>query len=367
MKVCDIIALMDDWAPPSLAFSWDRAGLALGQPSDSVSGVLTCLTVTREALRAARKARANFVVAHHPLIWEPLKTLRSDDAQNALCLELAKAGIGCYSAHTNLDVVPDGVNHILAKRLGLTDTDLLFSVEQAGRMKLVTFVPESHLERVRTAVCRAGAGVIGDYSYCSFGSPGTGTFLPAKKANPFSGKKSRINREAEVRLEVLVPAHCSKAVIAALRAAHPYEEVAYDLYLLRDSDPTISLGLQGNLPKKVSLRTFGEQVCKKLGIRHVRISGDLARKVRRVAVMGGSGGGSAANIPDGVDVFVTGDVKYHEAIDATERGLAVIDAGHHGTEKWIGPAMTDYLRNRAPKLRVTSYVEPDPFRVITPK
>ena len=191
--------------------------------------------------------------------------------------------------------------------------------------------------------------------------------MPGKNANPFSGKKSRVNEEPEIRFETLVPRHRIPAVVAALRASHPYEEVAYDLVRLHGSDPTISLGLQGSLSKPITLKAFAAQVCAKLRIAHARISGDPARKVSRVAVMGGAGGGSAANVPDGVEVFVTGDVKYHEAIDATERGLAVIDAGHHGTEKWIVTAMADHLRKSAPKLRVTSYVEPDPFRVVTPK
>jgi len=367
MKVKDIIDIMDAWAPPSLAYSWDRAGLALGEPNDTVSGVLTCLTVTRDAFRAAKKARANFIVAHHPLIWEPIKTLRSDNAQSALCLDLATAGVGCYSAHTNLDVVSDGVNRVLADRLGLKNTSPLFPVSHAEQLKLVTFVPQSHLDAVRAAVCTAGAGVIGDYSFCSFGAPGTGTFLPGTNAKPFSGTKSRINEEPEIRLETLVPSHHVHAVIAALRSSHPYEEVAYDLVKLRDTDPAISLGLKGSLPKPIPLKAFAAQVCAKLRISHVRITGDPAREVSSVAVMGGAGGGSTADVPDGVDVFVTGDVKYHEAIDAAERGLAVIDAGHHGTEKWIVPAIAARLRKAAPKLRVTEYVEPDPFRIVTPK
>jgi dinuclear metal center YbgI/SA1388 family protein len=367
MKVADVIAMMDAWAPPSLAYSWDKAGLATGDPRARVTGVLASLTVTRETLQAARRARANLIVAHHPLIWEPLTTLRRDDPRAALCLDLAAAGLACYSAHTSLDVVPEGVNHVLAKRLGLNHVAPLFRVAQAGQLKLVTFVPETHLAAVRDAVCAAGAGGMGKYSHCTFSAPGTGTFLPGAEAKPFLGKKHKLSEEPERRFETILPQHRLGPVLEALRAAHPYEEIAYDLVKLENDDPAISLGVRGTLAKPETLATFAEHVRKRLGIAHVRFVGDAKRKVQTVAVMGGSGGSSAEEVPDDVDVFVTGDLKYHEALDAAERGLAVIDAGHHGTEKWIVPAIANYLKSKAPKLRVSQYVEPDPFAAITGK
>jgi dinuclear metal center YbgI/SA1388 family protein len=367
MKVRDIIAVMDAWAPPQLAYGWDRSGLALGAPDDAVTGVLACLTVTRDAFKAAKKARANLIVAHHPLIWDPLKTLRTDMAHAALVLDLARAGIGCYSAHTNLDVVQSGVNSILAKRLGAQETSPLFPVPQAEMWKLVTFVPESYLAAVRDAVCTAGAGGIGKYSHCTFSAPGSGTFKPLEGSDPFSGTKGKLSEEPERRFETIFPKHALHRVLDALRAAHPYEEIAYDLLKLESGDPAVSLGLRFTLPKPMKLAAFAEFVRARLQVQHVRISGSSGKSIRTVAVMGGAGGGSAADVPDGVDVFVTGDVKYHEAVDAAERGLAIIDAGHHGTEKWIAPAIADRLRKAAPKLRVTAYVEPDPFRAVTSK
>jgi dinuclear metal center YbgI/SA1388 family protein len=367
MKASDIIAVMDAWAPPALAYSWDKCGLATGDPAQRVTGVVTCLTVTREVLAAAKRAKAQMIVAHHPLIWDPLKSLRRDDPRAALAIDIAAAGIACYSAHTNLDVVMDGVNHVLARRIGLRNTKTLFGAPQAEQWKLVTFVPESHLTAVRDAVCAAGAGGIGKYTHCTFSAPGTGTFKPLAEANPFSGKKLEINEEAERRFETIFPKHRLPDVLAALRKTHPYEEIAYDLVKLQNDDPNVSLGLRGELAKPITLSTFAEQVRKQLGIAHVRVVGDAKRKVSTVAVMGGAGGSSAAEVPDGVDVFVTGDVKYHEALDATERGLALIDAGHHGTEKWIVPAMADHLKAKLRGLRATSYVEPDPFTAVMEK
>lgn len=361
MNVRDVITLMDQWAPPDLAYSWDRAGLATGDPDAEVSRVLVCLTVTRDAFKAARKAKADMIVAHHPLIWDPITTLRRDDARAALSLDIAEAGVACYSAHTNLDIVPGGVNHVLADRLNLTRLRPLFPPKHAGQIKLVTFIPETHLAEVRDAVCTAGAGVIGDYTHCSFSTPGIGTFRPGVGATPFSGSKFQVNQEPEMRFEVILPKARLGDVLAALNEAHPYEEVAYDLFPLLNTDPDISLGLRGELNKAVSLAALAEQVRSALDITHVRCSGDAKRKVKQIAVMGGAGGGSTPQVPGDVDVFVTGDVKYHEAVDAAERGLAVIDAGHHGTEKWIVPAIADYLKKAGGNLKVSRYMEPDPF------
>jgi dinuclear metal center YbgI/SA1388 family protein len=330
-----------------------------------VETVLVALTVTPEAFEAASQARAELIVAHHPLIWDPLTTLREDVPQARLCLDIARAGIACYSAHTNLDIVPDGVNHVLAGRLELMDVAPLIPTPHVKQVKLITFVPEADVERVRAAICEAGAGVIGDYTYCTFSTEGVGTFLPGEESSPYSGNKNALNEEEERRLETLVPKARLSAVLEALFEAHPYEEVAYDLVELANTPVDLSLGLRGRLKKAMPLTKFAAIVREALEISHVRVVGDDARRVQSVAVLGGSGGGSIAQAPDDVDVFVTGDVKYHEAQGALDRGLAVIDAGHHGTEKWIVPALAQYLKSELPELRVGTYIEPDLFRVVT--
>ena len=365
MQARDVIAAVDRWAPPALAYDWDKVGLATGRPDAMVSKIIVALTVTTENLEAAIAAKAQMIVSHHPLIWEPLTTLRSDNAQARLCLKVANKKIASYSAHTNLDVVPQGINHILANRLGLEDLSPLFPVPHARLLKLVTFVPETHLAALRDAVSAAGAGVIGEYTHCSFSAPGTGTFKPGSGAKPYSGTKHRVNQEPEMRFETLLPKARAAEVVQALKEAHPYDEVAYDLVQLDSVDPAMSLGLRGQLARAVTLGAFASIVRSALAIKHVRVVGDMKSKVRSIAVLGGAGGGSAANVPDDIDVFVTGDVKYHEALDARERGLNIIDAGHHGTEKWIVRALADYLRKNLKGVRVTAYIEPDPFRAVT--
>lgn len=365
LSVADVIRCVDELAPAPLAYSWDRAGLDIGAPTDPVTKVLVALTVTREVLTAARRAKADMIVAHHPLIWDALDSLRSDDAHARLCLDIAAENIACYSSHTSLDVVRGGVNDILFDRLGLTNRAPLFPVPQAAMRKLVVFVPDSHLVPVRDAICTAGAGAIGDYSFCTYSGPGTGTFVPGKNTNPYVGERGKLHQESERRLETIVPAALLSQVIDAMMSAHPYEECAYDVYPLDMTDPDVSLGLRGELAETTTLGEFSEQVCAQLEIDHVRVSGKQKSKIRRVAVMGGAGGGSTPQVPDDIDVFVTGDVKYHEAVDAVQRGLNVIDAGHHGTEKWIVPWLADRLRAGLDGLKVSTYVEPDPFSVVT--
>ncbi len=365
MTVHDICAAIDTLAPPSLAYPWDRCGLHIGEPDAEVRGALVALTVTREAFDAARRARAQFILSHHPLIWEPLKSLRTDNPHTRLCLDIAAAGIACYAAHTNLDVVPGGVNTAIADKLKIRNVTPLLRAPQAAQVKLTTFVPDSHLASVREAVCLAGAGTIGEYSFCSFSTPGVGTFLPSEKSDPFAGRKHVINEEQERRFEVLVNKARLAPVIEALRAAHPYDEVAYDVVLLDNGDPGIGLGVQGNLERPVTLGTFAKFVRRALGARFVRVVGSNDTRIHTIGVIGGSGGGEIANIPNAVDVLVTGDVKYHDALDAQERGLALIDVGHAASEKWVVPVLANYLKTQFKKLRVATYIEPELFRVVT--
>ncbi|MDQ1257762.1 MAG: cyclohydrolase 1 type 2 [Candidatus Hydrogenedentes bacterium] len=360
--VCDVVERL---APLGFAYEWDRSGLNIGDPGAEVDCVLVALTVTRPVLDAACKAGAQMIVSHHPVLWEPLKTLRTDDPATRLCLDLAQAGIACYAAHTNLDVTPGGVNDILADRLGLRNRAPLFPMPRDGQVKLVTFVPESHLDAVRDAVCAAGAGVIGPYTHCTFSAPGTGTFHPSEAANPYSGEKNRINEEPERRFETLVTAARLPWVLDALRAAHPYESVAYDVVCLDNRDPAIGLGVRGELEQPVALDVFARQACAALEVSHVRVSGDPGRMVQRVAALGGAGGGEAARVPAGIDVYLTGDIEYHDARAAEERGLAVVDAGHAGTEKWIVPELARYIEHALPSLRVETFAEPETFRVVT--
>lgn len=365
MKVRDVSRAIEELAPAGWAYSWDRSGLAIGSPEALVDRVLVALTVTRKTVQAAKRVRANLLVVHHPPIWEPLGALRTDDPATRLCLDLVEAKISCYAAHTNLDVAPGGVNTVLAERLGLVDTGPLLSAPHATQVKLVTFVPESHLAAVRDAVCSQGAGVIGEYAHCSFSSPGTGTFLPSGRAKPFSGAKHRVNEEPERRFEVLAPKARLTGILAALETAHPYEEVAYDIVTLENRDTAVGLGVRGRLPAPLGLDAFAKHVRKTLEVDHVRLCGARKRRVQTVGVIGGAGADEISNVPHDLDVLVTGDVRYHDALAAESRGIAVVDAGHAGTEKWIVPVLAQHIRRTCKGVRVSTVSEPDAFRLVT--
>ncbi|MFO7973710.1 MAG: Nif3-like dinuclear metal center hexameric protein [Candidatus Hydrogenedentota bacterium] len=321
MTVRDICSILDEIAPPRLAYSWDKPGLHTGEPDSEVNCVLVTLTITMDTIKEAKRRQADMIVAHHPLIWKPLTSLRRDDPHTALCLALAEHRIACYAAHTNLDVVPEGVSYCLGKRLALEDMRPLLPVEHAGQVKLVTFVPESHLEALRTGVCNAGAGEIGDYTECSFSTPGRGTFRPGKASAPFSGRKGKLNEEPEVRFETVVSRARLGHVLHAMFEAHPYEEPAYDIVPLENDNPEVGLGKCGLLKNSMPLGAFAEEVRRRLRTDYVRVVGNLKEKVESVAVIGGSGGGELERVPSNIDVVVTGEPSAFENITQTIKGL----------------------------------------------
>jgi len=363
VNVRDISEAIEEFAPRELAYEWDRCGLAIGDPEWEVNRVMLALTVTPACAEAARRRRVHLIVSHHPPIWEPLKALRMDDPHTRMCLELAGARIACYAAHTNLDVAPNGVNDALADALGLVERKRLF-VEQGLQIKLVTFVPATHLASVREAICEAGAGLIGNYSHCSFSAPGTGTFRPNELANPAAGERLALNEENECRLEALVPRHHLHGVIKALLRAHPYEEVAYDVVPLENLDRNTGLGVSGELPCSMPLGKWARRVRSALGAGHVRMVGDPATPVRTVAVIAGAGASRIGDIPGGIDALVTGDIGYHDALHAQEKGLSLIDAGHAATERIILPVLARFLKKRFKTLNVSTWDEPECFHVV---
>jgi len=364
MKVRDLCSIVDELAPPALAFSWDKAGLHTGDPDMDVSRVLVALTVEAETVSVARRRRVQMIVAHHPLIWEPLASLRRDDPYAALCLRLAEAGIACYSAHTNLDVAPQGVNYCLGRTLELKGMRPLFDAQHASQVKLVTFLPPAHVDALRAAVCDAGAGRIGEYTQCTFSTPGTGTFQPGEASRPFSGRRGALSKEEELRFETVIPSSRIPQVLEALFKAHPYETPAYDLVPLANPIPGIGLGMRGTLQSGTPLREFALQVAERLDCGSVRVIGEMKRKVKRVAVIGGSGGGELHRVPHDVEVVVTGDVKYHEGLEARRRGLAVIDAGHEATERPVIPLLARDRRTQARGVQVYEYTESPLFEVL---
>lgn len=364
-----VMRWMESIAPARLAVPDDRIGLQLGTPNKEVRAIVVALDVTEEVVDEAIAAGANWIVAHHAIIYRPLKTLRTDTPAGRLYEKLIKHDIAVYIAHTNLDTCEGGVNDLMADALGLQNRRLLETVYEEKLYKLVVFVPESHLEQVMNAVFDAGAGAIGEYSRCGFYAAGTGTFLPGEAANPYIGEAGRTERVAEYRLETIVPEPLVEEVERAMRQAHPYEEPAFDWIPLRQAGRRYGLGQCGDLPAAVSLAELAEQVKKALDVDRVRVVGPPDRQIRRAAVLGGSGSRYIGRaLSAGADVLITGDIDYHSAHDALAAGLCLIDPGHNA-EKIVKRALADHLRKLAEAAGsatkvLPSEVDTNPFTVM---
>ena len=334
--VGDWLGLVEAHWPRAQASSWDAPGLHVGAPDWPVARVLVALDVTAAVLEEAAEVEHTLVLAHHPLLLSGLSRLTPDTAGGRLALQAARAGVAVAAAHTNLDVSPDGTgtSDPVAEVLGLVDVrPLTTELRDSGDCKLVVFVPHDHTEAVLDAVAAAGAGGVGAYERCSFRVAGTGTFTPLAGSDPHVGEVGSPHAEPEDRLELLLPRGRAGAVVSALLAAHPYEEVAYDLLPLVDG-AEVGFGRVGRLPEPLPLRAVADLVRDRLPAPHLRTAGDRDAPVEVVATVGGSGMSLAgAARAAGADVFVTGDVKHHDVLDALALGLAVLDAGHHATEQ----------------------------------
>ncbi len=347
-RVRDWLELVHSIYPPGDAESWDSVGLQVGAPDDPVSRVLVALDVTADTLDEAAEVGADLLLAHHPLLFRPLERLTPETASGGLALRAARQGVAVVAAHTNLDVAIPGTTDPIVTALGLVDVTPLIPRSGEARCKLVTFTPVESTDAVLAAMAAAGAGVIGEYEECSFRVAGVGTFRPSEAANPAVGERSVRNEVDEHRLEMVLPRGRLSAVVSALVEAHPYEEVAYDVYPLVDEPSGKGLGRVGRLPEPLALRAVADRLAEALPAPHLRVAGDLERRVERVAACGGAGDSLIdAAVRSGAEVYVTGDLRHHPALDAMALGLALIDAGHYATEAAALPAVVSILEERS--------------------
>jgi dinuclear metal center YbgI/SA1388 family protein len=331
VRVAQIAEAVERIAPLSLAEAWDNCGLQVGDPEADANRVLVALTPLPEVFEEAKEKGADFLLFHHPLIFDPLKTIVTSSYPGGLLARAIRNGLAVYAAHTSYDAAPAGVSVALAKALGLRGPLRVLSPRGALR-KLVVFVPEENVDAVAKALAEAGAGEIGDYTECTFRTQGKGTFRGGEGANPYLGEKGRLEQVEEVRMETVVPAHAVRRAVVAATAVHPYEEVALDVYPVEGSPGGCGYGRVGTLPEQLTAEELREHLSESLGFPS-RLVADSGRRIETVAVLGGSGG---SFIPEagvsGAHAYVTGDVDYHDALLAESLGLTVIDAGHAATE-----------------------------------
>lgn len=364
MTVREVTSILESFAPLAFQEDYDNSGLIVGDANMEVTGVLLTIDVTPQVVAEAVAGGANLIVAHHPVIFKGLKRITGKSYVEQVVVNAIRNNIAIYAAHTNIDSVQGGVSFKMAEVLGLTSTQVL-SPLTGQLVKLVTFVPTEYAEAVRQAMFNAGAGVIGNYDSCSFNIQGQGTFRAGDGTNPFVGEKGKIHFEPEVRVETIVPRHILSAVVKAMVEAHPYEEVAYDVYPLDLPYKKAGLGVVGDLPEPMNTIDFVKHVKQQFRAPCVRYTNPVKDFISRVAICGGS---AISLLNDAIaanaDVFITADVKYHQFFDAENR-IVIIDIGHFESEQFTIDIFYDLLSKKIPNFAVLkSKVRTNPINYI---
>jgi dinuclear metal center YbgI/SA1388 family protein len=360
--VAEFAAHLERFAPCATAAEWDNVGLLLGDPADAVERAMTCLTVTPDVVAEAVSERAHLIVSHHPILFRAVKKLTATTPDGKVVLPLVRAGIAVYSPHTAFDNCAGGINESLSAALGVRNAVPLRPRDAARQCKLVVFVPDGDLAKVSDALFAAGAGVIGNYTECSFRLAGKGTFFGTDSANPVVGQKGRREDVDEWRLEVVMPEKQVSSAVAAMRKAHSYEEPAFDVYPLKPN-AIGGEGRIGELAQPATLSELAERTKRELRAASVQVVGDLSRSVRKVAVACGAAGEYLVDsIRSNADVFLTGELRFHDALAAREAGIGVILPGHYATERPAVEALAGQLAARWPGVTVwASCAERDPL------
>jgi dinuclear metal center YbgI/SA1388 family protein len=364
LKIKDILSAIEAVAPVGLQESWDNSGLLVGNKEAEIDSALITIDVTEAVVDEAIAHQNGLIIAHHPPIFSGLKRITGSTETERLVMKAIQHNIAIYVAHTNIDVIKEGVSWCMAQKLGLKNVETL--VPQGGLLKkLVVFVPENYADAVRNAVFEAGAGQIGNYDSCSFSSPGSGSFKGNDSTHPFVGEPGILHFENEVRVETIFPAYLQTTIISSMLAAHPYEEVAYDIYPLDNKHQQIGLGVVGELQEEVSTLEFLQHVKKTFRCEAIRHTPIVKETVKKVALVGGAGSSFLKNaIQSKADVFVTGDFKYHQFFDAEKR-IVIADIGHYESEQFTKELFYEIVTNKFSKFALRlSEVQTNPVKYL---
>ncbi len=345
MKISELTAFLESLAPLAYQEDFDNSGLIVGHADQEINHALISLDCTEAIVDEAIATGCDVIISHHPVVFKGLKKFNGRTYVERVVEKAIRHQIAIYAIHTNLDNVMDGVNHRICDILGLQNCHILLPKQNLLK-KLVTYVPYEQAEQVRKALFKAGAGNIGDYSECSFNAAGTGTFKPGENTDPFVGEIGTQHQEPEVRVETIYPAQLESKVLMALVLAHPYEEVAYDLYQLSNQYQQIGSGMVGELEHPFLEDDFLRHVKNCLNAKVIRYTELRDKPVKKVAVCGGSGGFLLKQaIAAGADVFITADYKYHEFFDA-ERKIVIADVGHFESEQFTQHLLLEKLTEK---------------------
>lgn len=355
VKLGEFQHLIEEWIPPATAWKGDNTGIQIGRPESRVTNILLALDATMEVAREAVVRKANLIVTHHPLLFQPLRSLTPLSREGEIALFLAERKISLYAAHTNLDHVRGGVSFAMAEILGLRNVRILVPMK-GSFVKVVVYVPSGHLENVARAMHAAGAGKFAKYEECSFRSEGIGTFKGSEGAQPFIGTRGVLEKTPETKLEMITENWKLRKVLEAMVKTHPYEEVAYDLIPLQNENYEAGLGVIGECRKPMSQQQLLSLAKRAFDLPILRYSGRTDRKIRTVALCGGAGFEALEEaIRQGADAFITSDIKYH-GFQKVNKDVLLIDAGHYETERHVLPLLASRIRSIAGTLHASSKV-----------
>lgn len=365
MKIKDIAKKIDQMIPLKLAQDWDNVGLLIGNPDDNAKNILLTIDITKDVVAEAKKLKCDLIVSYHPVIWDGLKKITAGGETNVV-YDLLRLGLAVFSVHTALDAATGGVNDGLAEIVGICDGEPIgdYVDNPAGdNYKLVVFVPIKSAAKVSNAVFAAGAGGIGNYKNCGFQSRGEGSFLPLEGAKPAIGKRGKLEKVPEIRFETIVPAQNLNVVIEAMKKAHPYETPAFDCFKLHQTEPGFGLGRIGNLAKPMHLDKIIEKIKKYTGAKYLGVVGKEKRLVKKAAVCAGSCGKIINSvIAAKCDLYLTGELKHHQALAAQEAGMSCICLSHTVSERFILKKFAAELRKKLKSITVKiSKKDADPF------
>ena len=332
-RLSEVIAAVEETAPPRLAVDGDPIGLHHGSLSQPIRKVAVALDAGLAAQDMAAKMKADLLLVHHPRFWGGLKTLRQDSTTGRRAAKMARLGLAVYSAHTNLDIAPGGVNDVLADTVGLACRAPIVPVREEKLCKLVAFVPASHVEQVRKAICAAGAGAIGNYADCTFRARGTGTFSCGENTRPFQGTPGSFEEADEYRLETIFGEYARDAILAALLRSHPYEEVAFDIYPLLNKGTVYGIGRVGELPRPEPVAKLAARLAKASGSTMTQYAAASKRAPQRIAVWSGAGVEVAPIAASGAEAVVAGEISYHDVESFLDEGVSVVTLGHGFSEE----------------------------------
>lgn len=365
MKLKSLIKKIEAKYPTNLAYDWDNVGLLVGDAEEEIDKVLVCLEANEAIVEEAINNNVNLIVTHHPFIFGKMKKITTSDFKGKLIHKLIKNNIAVYSMHTNFDIAFDGLNDYFMEVMGFENSKILDVTNTETLYKIVVYVPKTHEDKVREALGKSGAGHIGNYSDCTFNTDGKGTFRPLEGTNPFIGELDKLEVVDEVKIETIVPQRILGGVISAMIKAHPYEEVAYDLYKLENKGNAVGLGRIAALKESMSLKELSMMIKEKLNMDALRVVGSLDTNIKKVAVVTGSGADLAKKAQrSGADVLITGDVKYHDAQDAIDAGMCIIDCNHFESEDIFKDVMKRFLDDIDDISVIKSRININPFSIL---